>query len=194
MEIDKNMKDAVSSFVELLEVEQREDKLIENSLKKRSVAPAADMPGMETIAKIVKKIISLVCIGEGVSINTDVENLKFSIQGEDLSMAIGRDGKNMAALEYIVNLIGLRKKLIEHRVTIDIKDYRKNKISKIKKTALEMAEKVIREGKKIALKPMCSYERKAIHNALSKLKKVTTRSRYEEPNRRIVIYPARDLK
>ncbi len=194
MEIDKSMKDAVSSFVESLEVEQREDKLIENSLKKETVAPVADMPGMESIAKIFKKIIGLICIGEKVIINTDLENLRFSIRGEDLSMAIGRDGKNMAALEYIVNLIGLRKKLIDQRVTIDIKDYRKNKISKIKQSALQMAEKVIREGQKIPLKPMCSSERKAIHNALSKLKKVTTRSRYEEPNRRIIIYPARDLK
>ena len=33
MDLDKNMKDAVSSFVESLEVEQREDKQIENSVK-----------------------------------------------------------------------------------------------------------------------------------------------------------------
>ena len=149
---------------------------------------------MGTIAKILKKIIGLICIGEEVSINTDLEKLNFSIQGKDLSIAIGRDGKNMAALEYIINLIGARKKLIGQRVTIDIKDYRKNKISKIIKTALEMAEKAIREGKKIALKPMGSYERKAIHNALSKLKNVTTRSRYEEPNRRIIIYPSNNAK
>jgi spoIIIJ-associated protein len=194
MEQDKNMKDAVSSFVESLEEEQRKDKLIENSLKKETVALDGNISGMETIAKKLKKFIELICIGEDVNVGTDIKELKFSIQGGDLSIAIGRNGKNIAALEYIINLIGKRKKLIDYRVTIDIKDYRKNRINKIKKIAMEMADKAIKEGRKIALKPMCAYERKVIHNALAKFKKVTTKSMHEEPDRRIIIYPVREAK
>ena len=52
----------------------------------------------------------------------------------------------------------------------------------------------IKEGRKIALKPMCAYDRKIIHNALAKFKDVNTKSRYEEPNRRIIIYPTREGK
>ncbi|GAH20643.1 unnamed protein product [marine sediment metagenome] len=66
-----------------------------------------------------------------------------------MGIAIGRDGKNMQALEYIINLIGKRKKLLCRNVTIDIKDYRKKKISNIKKTAVIMAKKAISEGRKI---------------------------------------------
>ncbi len=194
MEQDKNMKDAVSSFVESLEEEQREDKLIENSLKKETVALDENISGMETIAKKLKKLIRLICLGEDVSISTDIKESKFSIQGGDLSVAIGRNGRNIAALEYIINLIGKRKKILDYRVTIDIKDYRKNRINKIKKIAMEMADKVIKEGRKIALKPMCAYERKVIHDALAKFKKVTTKSMHEEPDRRIIIYPAREAK
>ncbi len=194
MEQDKNMKDAVSSFVESLEEEQREDKLIENSLKKETVALDENISGMETIAKKLKKLIRLICLGEDVSISTDIKESKFSIQGGDLSVAIGRNGRNIAALEYIINLIGKRKKILDYRVTIDIKDYRKNRINKIKKIAMEMADKAIKEGRKIALKPMCAYERKVIHDALAKFKKVTTKSMHEEPDRRIIIYPAREAK
>ncbi|MDZ7838644.1 MAG: hypothetical protein U5N58_12220 [Actinomycetota bacterium] len=50
-------------------------------------------------------------------------------------MAIGRNGKNMEALEHIVNLIAARKKLVDKSVIIDIKDYRKKKAEKMKKTA-----------------------------------------------------------
>ena len=55
--------------------------------------------------------------------------------------------------------------------------------------ALKMAQKAVKEGRKIALRPMPPYERKAVHNLLSKIKEVRTRSRDNEPNRRIVIYP-----
>ena len=191
---DKSIKDAIDSYVESLEEEQKRNKLIENNSKKIESGTDAEINGLEKIKRILKKSIELICLGEEVKINTNSKELKLSVHGENLGIAIGRDGKNMQALEYIINLIGKRKKLLCRNVTIDIKDYRKKKIEKIKKTAVIMAKKAISEGRKIALKPMCSYERKIIHNALAKFKDVTTRSRYEEPNRRIIIYPIKGSK
>ena len=191
---DKSIKDAIDSYVESLEEEQKRNKLIENNSKKIESGTEAEINGLEKIKQILKKSIELICLGEEVKIDTDSEELKLSVQGEDLGIAIGRDGKNMQALEYIINLIGKRKKLLCRNVIIDIKDYRKEKIEKIKKTAVIMAKKAISEGRKIVLKPMCAYERKIIHNALAKFKDVTTRSRYEEPNRRIIIYPIKSSK
>ena len=191
---DKSIKDAIDSYVESLEEEQKRNKLIENNSKKIESGTDAEINGLEKIKRILKKSIELICLGEEVKINTNSKELKLSVHGENLGIAIGRDGKNMQALEYIINLIGKRKKLLCRNVTIDIKDYRKEKIEKIKKTAVIMAKKAISEGRKIVLKPMCAYERKIIHNALAKFKDVTTRSRYEEPNRRIIIYPIKGSK
>ncbi|MBU4314184.1 MAG: KH domain-containing protein [Actinobacteria bacterium] len=191
---DKSIRDAIDSYVESLEEEEKRNKLIENNSKKIESGTEAEINGLEKIKQILKKSIELICLGEEVKIDTDSEELKLSVQGEDLGIAIGRDGKSMQALEYIINLIGKRKKLLCRNVTIDIKDYRKKKIEKIKKTAAIMAKKAISEGRKIALEPMCSYERKIIHNVLAKFKDVTTRSRYEEPNRRIIIYPIKGSK
>jgi spoIIIJ-associated protein len=55
-----------------------------------------------------------------------------------------------------------------------------------------MANKAVKEGRKIALRPMPSYERKIIHNLLSSVKNVKTQSRDDEPNRRIIIYPVQE--
>ncbi len=188
MSEDKNMKDAIDSYVESLENEQKNNRLIENVSKKKEESNQ-EINGLEKIRKLLKKVIELICLGEEIKVNKDSEELKLSVYGKDLGIVIGRDGRNMQALEYIINLIGRRKKLIERNVTIDIKDYRKKKIEKIKKIAIAMAKKAIDEGRKIALRPMSAYERKVIHNALAKFKDVSTRSRYEEPNRRIIIYP-----
>jgi spoIIIJ-associated protein len=190
---DKNMKDAIDSYVESLEKEQKNDRLVENNSKKKK-ENNLEVTGLEKIRKILKKVMELICLGEEIKINTDSEEWKLSVYGKDLGIAIGRDGRNMQALEYIINLIGRRKKLIERNVNIDIKDYRKKKIEKIKKIAIAMARKAISEGRKIALRPMSSYERKIIHNTLADVKDVSTRSSYEEPNRRIIIYPVKGSK
>lgn len=191
---DKSIKKAIDSYIKSLEEEQKRNKLIENNSKKIESSTGEEIGGMEKIKQILKKSIELICLGEEVKIDTDSKELKLSVRGNDLGIAIGRDGKNMQALEYIINLIGKRKKLLCRNVTIDIKDYRKKKIDKIKNTAVIMAKKAISEGRKIALKPMGAYERKMIHNLLAKFKDVTTRSRYEEPNRCIIIYPVKGSK
>jgi spoIIIJ-associated protein len=189
---DRDMKDAIDTYVESLKNEQKSESLIENNLKGKG--RTSEITGLEKIRKILKKVMELVCLGEEIKVHTDSREWKLSVYGKDLGIAIGREGRNMQALEYVINLIGRRKKIIERNVTIDIKDYRKKKIEKIKKTAIAMAKKAINEGRKIALRPMCAYERKIIHNVLEDVKDVSTRSRYDEPNRRIIIYPKKGGK
>jgi spoIIIJ-associated protein len=191
----ESIADAVDLYVSSLEKEE-DGELRENNLKKIKDKDYKDeeISGLTGIAKIVKNAVEMICLGEKVNVSTDVECNKISVHGDDLGIAIGRNGKNMTELEYLINLIGRRKNLIDRKVTIDIKDYRKNRIEKITRTATKMARKAIREGRKIALKPMCSYERKIIHDALSKFKDIKTKSRDEEPYRRIIIYPLKGVK
>jgi spoIIIJ-associated protein len=185
---DLTISDAVDSFLKQEEENQKilsADTERDNEEKNREDC----VIGLNNIARIIKRSVEMICLGEEVKVNANTDDFRISVHGDDLGIAIGRDGKNMAALEYLVNLISKRKNFLDRKVTLDIKDYRKNKIDKITKTALKMAKKAIKEGRKITLKPMCAYERKIIHNALSKFKDIKTRSKDEEPNRRIIIYP-----
>lgn len=191
---DATIIDAVDSYVASLKQEEENEKIIEGNGGEDLSEEKNSIIGLNNIARIIKKSVEMICLGEKVKVNTNTEEYRVSVHGEDLGIAIGRDGKNMAALEYLVNLIGRRKNLLDRKVTLDIKDYRKNKIEKITRTAIKMAKKAIKEGRKITLKPMCAYERKIIHNALSKFKDIKTKSRDEEPNRRIIIYPLNEVK
>jgi len=183
---DKSIGEAINSYVKSLEEEQKSDKLIEN---KRADKKDTGLPGFVRIADFVKIAIGLICLGEEVSVKADPGNYEISVYGSGLGIAIGKNGKNMQALEFITNLIGKRKKLIERSITIDIEDYKKKKLEKIERVAKNMARKAIKEGRKIVLKPMCSHERKIVHNALAEFKEVRTESKNNEPYRRIVIYP-----
>jgi spoIIIJ-associated protein len=196
------LKEAVNSFIESMEEDQKRidsykveiDPKFENSRKKeitdkkRIFSLIDENDTDENIEEILKKIIQFITTDNDIEIKSDNNNI--SIYGKDLSIAIGKNGKNLEAIEYLVNLIAKRKKLSDRQITIDIKDYRKNAVEKLNKMAIKLAEKVIKEQKKVFLKPMPSFERKIIHNALAKIKEVKTKSTNDEPNRRIVIYPA----
>lgn len=180
-----NLKNAISDYVESLKDEQKKDKLIEDSSNNES----RQTGGFFELVSKLKKIIEMTCIGEKIRVETDEKNYLISVYGEDLSEIVKQEGIAIEALELIINLIGKRKDLIEKRVVLDIKDYRKNNIPKIEKIAMKMAKKAINERKKITLRPMPSFERKVVHNILSKMNEIKTKSRNDEPNRRIVIYP-----
>jgi len=192
----EDMKDAINAFVISLEEEQKKSKKVETeriekeNIEENENKELKNFTGLDKIVTILKKILGFICTDEDVDIEIDTENLIISIYGKDLDVAIGKNGSNIEALEYIINLIGKRKKLIDRRIIIDIKDYRKKNIETLEKIALQMASKAVKEGRIIALRPMQSYERKVIHNLLETFKDVKTRSRDQEPNRRIVIYPA----
>ena len=191
-----DMKDAVNAFVISLEEEPKKNKKAETekigkeNIEENENKELKNFTGLDKIVTILKKILGFICTDEDIDIEIDTENLIISIYGKDLDIAIGKNGSNIEALEYIINLIGKRKKLIDRRIIIDIKDYRKKNIETLEKIALQMASKAVKEGRIIALRPMQSYERKVIHNLLETFKDVKTRSRDQEPNRRIVIYPA----
>ncbi len=203
-----NIEEAISKFVQSLEEEQKSDILLESQNKKNLSIEEEDYldetveetentetfteDRFEKIKEFVKKVIAMVTNSDVDEITFDEDNGIINIYGRDLGIAIGKNGKNMEAIEYILNLYVKRKGLSERSLTIDIKDYKKKKYESIKKMALKMAVKAIKEQKKIALKPMPSYERKIIHDILSENKEVKTKSKNKEPYRRIIIYPMKE--
>jgi spoIIIJ-associated protein len=210
-----SIKDAVNSFVNFLEEEHKEEQKAVQKAEKKTEKNNVHNPkvkvkqkedaqkdkisleksreingsGFERLVDIVKKAIEIITMDKEIRVETDKEKYRISVYGKDLSVAIGKNGMGMGALEYLVNLIGKRKRLIDKNIILDIKDYRKNNDEKIKQIAINMAKKALEERKTIALRPMPSHERKIVHNVLSKVNNIRTKSRDDEPNRRIVIYP-----
>ena len=68
MEDSSELKNAVGSFVESLEKEHKNNKLIEDNSKKEQYKKSDGF--FELVSKL-KKIIEMACIGEKISIETD---------------------------------------------------------------------------------------------------------------------------
>jgi len=213
----RSMEEAINKFVESLEEEQKSNKLIESkniiknteekeeekseiknnikderNNKNNNLIIKEEDNYIEKIKEFISKVINSICNSEVFEIKYDKEKNNIDIYGKDLGIVIGKNGKSMEALEYIINIIAKKKNILNKLITIDIKDYKKKKYAIVKNLAIRMAKKAAKEGKKIVLKPMTSYERKIVHDILSDNKEVRTISKNKEPYRRIVIYPNKE--
>ena len=112
------------------------------------------------------------------------------VSGNDLSVLIGRRAKTLNALQYITRLI-LGKEL-EHGIplSIDVEGYRERRENQVRQLALRVAEQVADTNRMQALEPMPPNERRFAHMELQDNPAVYTESAGEEPNRKVVIYPA----
>lgn len=112
-----------------------------------------------------------------------------NIEGDDLSILIGRRTETLNALQYISSLIVGKE--LEHWVPmqIDVQGYRSRRERQLKQLAHRMAEQAIHTGKRQVLEPMSASERRIIHVELSNDEQVFTESIGEEPNRKVTILP-----
>jgi spoIIIJ-associated protein len=111
------------------------------------------------------------------------------IQGDDLSILIGRRSETLNALQYIASLI-VGKELGEWvPMMIDVQGYRARRERQLRQIARRMAEQAIHTGKRQVLEPMPANERRIIHMELHDHPQVTTESLGDEPNRKVTIFP-----
>ena len=110
---------------------------------------------------------------------------------EALGALIGRKGERLSALQHLVNLMLSRRMGDWTRVLVDVEDYRGRRERQLVEIARRAAERVVETGKMLQLEPMSALERRWIHIALRDNPDVVTQSIGEEPNRRIVVLPAR---
>lgn len=119
--------------------------------------------------------------------------LRLCIDAETMGLLIGRRGETLDAMQYLVSLVANKNRKEEGyiRVTLDTEGYRSRREETLKRLARKNAQHVRQTGRPISMEPMNPYERRILHSALQGFSGVTTHSEGEEPNRHVVITPAR---
>lgn len=120
----------------------------------------------------------------------DEGELILDITGDDLAVLIGRHGKTLDALQFLVSAITLRTLSIRYPVVIDVNGYKARQRVKLEGIANNAARKAVSQGRSIKLRPMTPYERRIVHIALRDDERVTTASEGEGSNRHVVVFPA----
>ena len=109
-------------------------------------------------------------------------------------LLIGKKGKTLEALQFMVNLMINNNTGSEKKIILDIEQYRDKREKSLKKMSREVAQKVIRSGRPMILEPMNPFERRLIHLTLQNDKRVMTKSEGQGIYRKIKISPANNKK
>jgi len=111
-----------------------------------------------------------------------------NIEGNDLSILIGRRSETLNALQYISSLIICKRLDRWIPLMIDVQGYRARRERQLRQIARRMADQAIHTGRRQVLEPMPANERRLIHLELRDDPNVATESVGEEPNRKVTIY------
>lgn len=112
------------------------------------------------------------------------------IKSSDGGLLIGRGGRTLEALQYLINRI-LNSRLREgERIVVDVEGYRKRREEELQALSLRLAAKAKATGEAIALAPLSPYYRRIVHIVLRGDRKVRTASKGNGFYRRIVISPS----
>jgi spoIIIJ-associated protein len=149
---------------------------------------------LDTAKAVLEEMLSLMGLQGTVEVASGGETARLNVKGDDLGALIGRRGEKLASLQHIVNLIVGRREGQHHRIAIDVENYRGRREEQLRDVADRAAKRVIQTGKIIQLEAMPAVERRIVHMALLENGKVRTQSVGVEPNRRIVVLPASQVK
>lgn len=165
-----------------------------NSLLKKSVS--IEVITVPDIIKYLKdslnEILNLMNIKSNLEVKVRDNRIEINIFSDNNAILIGKNGKNIQALQIILKQILKSHIKGEVYVTLDVENYKEKRIQNIEYLAKRTAKEVSRTKVETKLDNMNSYERRIVHNALSDNKYVYTVSEGEEPNRYVVIKPRED--
>lgn len=195
------LKKAVVEIFTFANNEEREEYLKNNKAKKEvklvkseTEQEMTDIPTehVEEVTACVTEFLEglLVKMGIEATVSRGVRNgdIIFKVNGDNVNNLIGYHGETLEAVQYIVNTIVREQvKAYRKKIYIDVENYRRKRQDTVEQIAEKMAKKVLTTKRSIKLEPMNSYERKAIHNALTGIEHIGTHSEGVEPNRCLVI-------
>ncbi len=144
----------------------------------------------EYLENYLQDLINHMKIDGRVMVKADEEKIEAAVFGDDVGVLIGRRGKTLSDMQYLLNVVMRRQfATLNKLVVLDVENYRARREKTLTQLAQSVARKVSRDGYEQALEPMNPQERRIIHIALQEFPDVTTYSSGEEPYRKVIIAP-----
>ena len=148
---------------------------------------------IEACEKFVEDVLNAMNMEE-VKVTSTVDEegaLSITMEGKNMGIPIGKRGQTLDSLQYLTNRVANKMQDGYVRVKLDTEDYRRRRKETLENLAKNIASKVKRTRRTVALEPMNPYERRIIHSALQSDPAVSTHSEGEEPYRKVVVTLAR---
>lgn len=143
------------------------------------------------IIKFIKEYLNQIDKSFNIELKSEVNEkedvIKVNLVSENNPILIGKEGKNIEALQILIrnsirNQIGM-----DIKINIDASNYKKKKEEYFEREIKKIAKEVLKTKIDTKLDPMNSYNRRIVHSIVSNFKNLKTESIGEEPNRYTII-------
>ena len=178
---------------EIVEEEVEETEVVEEQSNGINITDEQLDEIADTAIAALKDVLKYFNVGE-VTIDEyegDEGELILDITGDDLAVLIGRHGKTLDALQFLISAITVRKIGFRFPIVIDVESYKNRQRQKLESLARSSANKAAAQGHSVKLRPMTPYERRIIHVALRDDPRVETASEGEGVGRHVVVVPVK---
>ena len=165
--------------------EEIKGKLFKATTYKCSVIKISDIAAFlkEKLAELLEKM----GIESQFETNVREEQINIKMYSDKNNILIGKNGQTLMAIQTVLRQMVHNEIGMYPYILLDVENYKEKKISNLERTAKRIAKEVQKTKIDVSLDNMNSYERRIVHNVLTKCKNISTTSAGEEPNRHIVI-------
>ena len=165
--------------------EEKKGKLFKGTTYLCKVAKISDVAAFlkDKIAELLKNMN----IDAKFETNIRDEQINIKMYSDKNSILIGKNGQTLMAIQTILRQMVHNEIGVYPYILLDVENYKEKKISNLERNAKRIAREVLKTKIDVTLDDMNSYERRIVHNALTKYKNLSTASEGEEPHRHIVI-------
>jgi spoIIIJ-associated protein len=172
-ETDKISPDAVSADVVEPDDEDGDDYLVEEG---------------EIAGDYLEQLLDVLDFDGDIDLDVEGDRAVVSIDGgTDLAKLVGRKGEVLDALQELTRLAVQQSTGERSKLMLDVAGWRAARRTELTDLGTAAAERISAAGGREELAPMTPFERKIVHDAVSKVSGVTSESEGVEPNRRVVV-------
>ena len=186
----------------LQELKISDEDLVINNIEEKSgllkKSVKIEVLNVNEVISFIKDTISEITKNMGAEANLEVRrrenNISVTIFSDNNSILIGKNGKNVAALQLLIRQMVNSKLKEPLSIIIDVGNYKEKRARSIEYLAKKLAREAYKTKTEVTMDSMNSYERRIVHSVLADDKYVYTESIGEEPNRCVVIKLKEEIK
>ncbi len=141
----------------------------------------------------LENILALIPM-EGITVKGSLEDgsINLNIEGDKTGLLIGRKGKTLDALQFIVNKIVNKSLEKRSRVIIDSENYRLRRQEFLVQMALKMGDKAKKIKRPVTTNLLNPHDRRIVHLALRDDDELGTKGKGEGILKKVVIIPRKN--
>ena len=155
------------------------------------VVEEIDADALQKGLDALKTLVDFITDGTEIHMEQRGSRILYRVEGGNAGILIGKRGKTLEALQYMIEKIVNKNSDKRIYVRVDIGGYLEKRKQNLTRLAFRMADKAQQTGKPTTLNQMNAQDRRIIHLALKDRSGVRTQSVGEGHVRKLVIIPKR---